>query len=170
MKLAVWTGVIFRWVYLKSRSFWRYSQDKLGGFCLLSIKPFSNKRLCVIAVHPELGSISSASCEIYLWSAWLLSMERKVILLILLAFLGIGSHSQMFYFLVYAIRICIHLVNNSELFVPPAKPVWMKVICVNGSVLVSFFRCMYSHETAEVNNQYVYYTSSKEAENLVEIT
>lgn len=52
-------------------------------------------------------------------------MERKVILLTLLAFLGIGNHSQMFYFLVYARPICIQLVNNLELFVPLAK------ICVN---------------------------------------
>lgn len=46
----------------------------------------------------------------------------------------------------------------------------MKMICVNENILVSFFMCMYSHETAEVTNQYVYYTSSEEAENLVEVT
>lgn len=41
---------------------------------------------------------------------------------------------------------------------------------MNENVLVSFSMCMYSHETKEVKNQYVYYTSSKGAENLVEIT
>lgn len=84
--------------------------------------------------------------------------------------MGIGNHSQMFYFLVYARPICIQLVNNLELFVPLAK------ICVNENDLCEwkyssfFFMCMYSHETAEVTNQYVYYTSSEEAENLVEVT
>lgn len=70
----------------------------------------------------------------------------------------------MFSFSVYAIPICIHLVSNSELFVPLGN------ICVNENVLVSFSMCMCSHEIKEVKNQYVHYTSSKGAENLVEIT
>lgn len=59
----------------------------------------------------------------------------------------------------------LHSVGKqSELFVPLSK------ICVNENVLVSFSVCMYSYEETEVKNQYVYYTSSKGAENLVEIT
>lgn len=122
MKLSAWTRVIFKWVYSKSSYFWRLSQDKLGGFCLLSVKPNSKKRLCVrVVIHPALGSISSVPCEIYLWSVWLLSMDRKVILLTLLAFLGISNHLQMFYFLVYAIPVCIQLGSSSELFIPLGK-------------------------------------------------
>lgn len=49
----------------------------------------------------------------------------------------------------------------------------MKMNCVNEKVLVPFSACMsvHSHETKQVKNQYVLYTSSKEAEwNVVEIT
>lgn len=90
-------------------------------------------------------------------------MERKVILLILLSFLGISNHLQMFYYLVSAIPIYIQLVSNLKLFVSLGKD------CVNENVFVSFSVCMYSHETKEVKNQYGYYTSSKGAEDLVEI-
>lgn len=52
-------------------------------------------------------------------------MERKVVLRALLAFLGISNHLQMFYFLVYAIPVCIQFVSNLELFVLRGK------VCVN---------------------------------------
>lgn len=94
---------------LKSKSFWRYFPDKLGAFCLLAVKPSSRKRLCVIAVaHPALVR-STLKCLAAI-------NGKKSNFTHSSGFLGDQQPLKMFYFLVYAKPIYIHLVRNSELF------------------------------------------------------